>query len=224
MRRRPSSITLISSWASRDSAAHGRGLGNGPLRVRLVRTAAGTQTGVYPMVGKTGRHAILEQLLADGIRYLFGNPGTVGQGFPDALADHPGLQYILSLPASVALARDVLEALNTEEVVPTSFLVTRTAPEPEVVARAASLLRSAANPLVLVGDGIASSEAQSELVRVSEALGAAVWGVDSSELNMSTAHPLYPRQLRHMFGDHSRPITSRSHATRSGGSCWHHED
>jgi benzoylformate decarboxylase len=270
------------------------------------------------MVGKTGRHAILEQLLADGIRYLFGNPGTVEQGFLDALADYPELQYILALqetiavgiadgyaratrrptvvqlhsgvglgngigmmyqakrghaplvviagesgvqydamdaqmaadlvgmarpvtkyatrvidpssvlrvlrralkmaatppmgPVFVALPMDVLDALNTEEVVPTSFLVTRTAPEPEVVARAASLLRSAANPLVLVGDGIASSEAQSELVRVSEALGAEVWGVDSSEVNMSAAHPLYRGQLGHMFGDHSRPITSKADA------------
>jgi benzoylformate decarboxylase len=55
------------------------------------------------MVGKTGRHAILEQLLADGIRYLFGNPGTVEQGFLDALADYPELQYILALQETIAV-------------------------------------------------------------------------------------------------------------------------
>ena len=37
------------------------------------------------------------------------------------------------------------------------------APDPEIVARAALLLRSAANPIVLVGDGVAWSEAQAEL-------------------------------------------------------------
>ena len=68
-----------------------------------MRTAAGTEAGVYPMVGKTGRHAILEQLLADGIRYLFGNPGTVEQGFLDALADYPELQYILALQETIAV-------------------------------------------------------------------------------------------------------------------------
>ena len=35
------------------------------------------------MAGKTGRFAILDQLLADGIHYMFGNPGTVEQGFLD---------------------------------------------------------------------------------------------------------------------------------------------
>jgi len=39
------------------------------------------------MPGKTGRFGILEQLRADGITYMFGNPGTVEQGFLDALLD-----------------------------------------------------------------------------------------------------------------------------------------
>ena len=41
------------------------------------------------MARKTGRFAIIEQLLADGITYMFGNPGTVEQGFLDALGDVP---------------------------------------------------------------------------------------------------------------------------------------
>src|SRR6266566_9060576 len=56
------------------------------------------------MAGKTGRFAILDQLLADGIRYMFGNPGTVEQGFLDALSDYQDLQYILTLQESVAVA------------------------------------------------------------------------------------------------------------------------
>jgi len=55
------------------------------------------------MAGKTGNQKILEQFLADGFTYMFGNPGTVEQGFLDALADYPQLRYILSLQESVAV-------------------------------------------------------------------------------------------------------------------------
>jgi benzoylformate decarboxylase len=37
------------------------------------------------MSARTGRFAMIEQLLADDISYMFGNPGTVEQGFLDAL-------------------------------------------------------------------------------------------------------------------------------------------
>ncbi|KAM3104990.1 thiamine pyrophosphate-binding protein [Phormidesmis sp. 146-33] len=55
------------------------------------------------MAEKTGRFAILEQLVADGIEYIFGNPGTVEQGFLDALSAYPQLKYILTLQESVAV-------------------------------------------------------------------------------------------------------------------------
>jgi len=62
-------------------------------------TTEGTVT-----VAKTGRYAILEQLLADDIGYMFGNPGTVEQGFLDALGSYPDLQYILTLQETIAIA------------------------------------------------------------------------------------------------------------------------
>jgi thiamine pyrophosphate-dependent acetolactate synthase large subunit-like protein len=52
---------------------------------------------------KTGRFAILEQFLADGIHYMFGNPGTSEEGFLDALSQYPELKYILTLQESVAV-------------------------------------------------------------------------------------------------------------------------
>ncbi|MGL5035689.1 MAG: thiamine pyrophosphate-binding protein, partial [Microcystaceae cyanobacterium] len=55
------------------------------------------------MTQKTGRFAILEQFLADGIHYMFGNPGTVEQGFLDALGHYPELKYILTLQETVAV-------------------------------------------------------------------------------------------------------------------------
>ncbi|HTV54327.1 MAG TPA: thiamine pyrophosphate-binding protein, partial [Terriglobia bacterium] len=52
---------------------------------------------------KTGRFAIIEQFLADGMRFMFGNPGTVEQGFLDALWNYPEMKYILTLQESVAV-------------------------------------------------------------------------------------------------------------------------
>ncbi len=51
----------------------------------------------------TGCHAIFRQFLADGITHMFGNPGTVEQGFLDAIADFPEMRYILTLQESVAV-------------------------------------------------------------------------------------------------------------------------
>jgi thiamine pyrophosphate-dependent acetolactate synthase large subunit-like protein len=55
------------------------------------------------MPALTGRYALLEQLVAEGVRYVFGNPGTTEQGFIDALQDYPQLEYILSLQESIAI-------------------------------------------------------------------------------------------------------------------------
>jgi thiamine pyrophosphate-dependent acetolactate synthase large subunit-like protein len=56
------------------------------------------------MATKTGRFAIIEQFLADGVRYMFGNPGTVEQGFLDALGAYPDFTYILALQETIAVA------------------------------------------------------------------------------------------------------------------------
>ena len=55
------------------------------------------------MAGKPGRNAIIEQFLADGIQYMFGNPGTVEQGFLGALEEYPDFKYILCLQESIAV-------------------------------------------------------------------------------------------------------------------------
>lgn len=57
------------------------------------------------MAQRNGRFAIIEQLLADGIRYMFGNPGTVEEGFLDALSDYyPEFEYIFALQETIAVA------------------------------------------------------------------------------------------------------------------------
>ena len=53
---------------------------------------------------KTGKHAMIEQFLADGIQYMFGNPGTVEQGFLDVLEEYKDFKYILTLQETIAVA------------------------------------------------------------------------------------------------------------------------
>lgn len=270
------------------------------------------------MAAKTGRYAMVEQFLADGVTHMFGNPGTVEQGFLDALSEYPDIEYILALqeavavgiadgyaratrkptvvqlhsgvglgngigmlyqakrghaplvviagesgvrydaleaqmwadlvdmaapvvkwstrvvdpgsllrvlrramkeactppmgPVFVSLPMDILDAPNLEDVVPTSFLITRSTPEQTEVDRAAKHLVGAARPMIIAGDGVAFSDAQPELTRLAETWGAEVWGADWSEVNMDHAHPQFKGMLGHMFGDHSKAITSPADA------------
>ena len=265
------------------------------------------------MTQKTGRFAIIEQFLADGMDTMFGNPGTVEQGFLDAVSDYPQMKYILTLQESVAvtmadgyaratkkpalvqihstpglgnaigaiyqanrghaplviiggdagirylpmdaqmagdlvafarpvtkwatmvqdpasllrtlrraikiaatppmgpvyvcLPADVLDQPALEAVYPTLIPSTRVTPTAEMVEQAAGWLAAAKTPVIFMGDGVAYSGAQEELTRIAELLGAEVWGVDSGELNMSYAHPLYQGQTGHMFGFSSHPVT-----------------
>lgn len=257
-------------------------------------------------MARTGRTALLQQLVLDGFTHMFGNPGTVEQGFLDELTDVPELEYVLTLqetvavgiadgyaragrrpalvqlhsgvglgngigmlyqamrghaplvvlagesgvrydamdaqmaadlvamaapvtkyatrvldpgsllrvlrravkiamtppagPVFVALPMDVLDAPNDEPLVRTVVPDTRTVPTAARIGEAAALLAGGRAPVVLAGDGVASSGAQAELVRVAELLGADVWLVDSSEPNMPAGHPLMRGALGHMFG------------------------
>lgn len=54
------------------------------------------------MTARPGTSAIIEQFLADGITHMFGNPGTVEQGFLDALEAYPDFHYVLTLQETVA--------------------------------------------------------------------------------------------------------------------------
>ncbi len=249
------------------------------------------------MPPRTGRYAMVEQLLAEGVRYVFGNPGTTEQAFMDALQDYPQLDYILALQESVAvgvadgyarasgrpafvqlhimpglgnamgmlynsyrtrtpmvvyagqhpqrgasqepiLAGDLVrlaepltkwavEAQDAHEIpvllrrafklamepprgpvfvsVPTNVMdeeadvpifasspaLARVRPEREGIERAAGLLAEARSPIIICGDGVATSGAQAELVRLAEVLGARVHASFSSELPFPSAHPLY---------------------------------
>jgi len=94
-------------------------------------------------------------------------------------------------PVFVSLPMDVLDAPNLEEVIPSSIPDTRVAPDPSRILEAAEMLKGAATPATFVGDGIAASQAQAELARPAELIGAEVWGVDSSEVNLAAVPICY---------------------------------
>ena len=266
---------------------------------------------------------MIEQFLADDIHYMFGNPGTVEQGFLDSLEEYPDFKYIMGLQETIAVAMadgyaratkkptlvqlhsgvglgngigmmyqamrghaplvviagesgikydamdaqmaadlvnmakpvtkwatrvvdprsllrvirraikiastapmgpvfvcvpaDVLDAENNEPIFPTSILDTHNAPAPEQIERAADLLAGAQHPIIIVGDGIAYSNAHDELARVAETLGAEVWGADASEPNLPFTHPLWKGMLGHMFGPSSAKVTTKADAVLIAG-------
>jgi len=55
------------------------------------------------MARMTGKKALLEMLTAEGVQYIFGNPGTSEGAIMDALEDYPNLQYILGTQEGVAM-------------------------------------------------------------------------------------------------------------------------
>ena len=268
------------------------------------------------MAAKTGHEKVLEQLRADGIRYIFGNPGSSEEGLLDTVSRFPDIEYILGLQETIALAaadgycratqkptlvqlhvgvglgngigmlyqafrghaplvviageagikydamnaqmsanlvdmarpvtkfaarvvdpgsllrmlrraikmaatpptgpvflslpQDMLDAPNDEPVLPTVLPSTRVVPEPAAIARAAEILCQAQNPLILMGDGIARSGAQAELAQLAEVLGAGVFGVNSSEVNLPQSHPLYGGLTGHMFGQASARVVGEA--------------
>ncbi len=51
----------------------------------------------------TGAQALIEMLKAEGVEYVFGNPGTAESAIIDVLEDTPELQYILSVQEGTAM-------------------------------------------------------------------------------------------------------------------------
>jgi thiamine pyrophosphate-dependent acetolactate synthase large subunit-like protein len=71
------------------------------------------------MAQPTGHRKLLEQLRADGIQYLFGNPGSSEEGLVDEVARFPDITYILGLQeaAIVGVADGYAQATQRPAVV-----------------------------------------------------------------------------------------------------------
>ena len=55
------------------------------------------------MARMTGKEALAQMLVAEGLEYVFGNPGTSETPFLDVLQDYPSLQYIQALQEGTAV-------------------------------------------------------------------------------------------------------------------------
>lgn len=86
---------------------------------------------------------------------------------------------------------DVLERECSEIVAPTLPPDTQVLPDHGALSKAADLLLAAAQPVILMGDGVAAAGAVAELAALAESLGAVVLGANDSEVNISYTHPLY---------------------------------
>jgi len=71
------------------------------------------------MANPTGHRKLLEQLRADGIKYLFGNPGSSEEGLLDEITRFPDIAYILGLQeaAIVGVADGYAQATQKTAVV-----------------------------------------------------------------------------------------------------------
>src|SRR5947209_1236555 len=158
---------------------------------------------------------MIEQLLADGITYMFGNPGTVEQGFLDALSDYPDLEYILALQEAVVVGIADGYARATRK--PTIVQLHSGVGLGNGIGMMYQAKRGHAPLVVIAGEsGVRydAMEAQmwADLVDMAEPSGAEVWAADWSEVNMDHSHPQFKGMLGHMFGDHSKAITSPADA------------
>src|SRR5512134_320450 len=66
-----------------------------------------------------GHQKLLQQLRADGITYMFGNPGSSEEGLLDEISRFPDIQYILGLQeaAIVCLADGYAQSTQRPAVV-----------------------------------------------------------------------------------------------------------
>src|SRR3954469_23385916 len=53
---------------------------------------------------RAGRDALFEVLASEGVRHIFGNPGTTELPLIDGLVDHPEFDYILALQEATVIA------------------------------------------------------------------------------------------------------------------------
>ena len=55
------------------------------------------------MARMTGKRAFMEMLRAEGVKYIFGNPGTSESPIMSSLSDYPEIQYVLATQEGVAM-------------------------------------------------------------------------------------------------------------------------
>src|SRR5580698_6878311 len=95
-------------------------------------------------------------------------PEMIRKAFKLAQTERPGAVYL-------AVPEDIESAVAPQDARPLEVNVPRPdEPSPSQVARAASILKAASNPIVLAGHGAARADAGPSLIRFAESLGVSV--------------------------------------------------
>ena len=55
------------------------------------------------MTRMQGKHALFEMLRAEGVKHIFGNPGTSESPIMETLEDYPDISYVLTTQEGVAM-------------------------------------------------------------------------------------------------------------------------
>ncbi len=143
------------------------------------------------MTLRTGTYALLDMLQAEGVQYIFGNPGTSEAAIMDALKDYPAMRYMLAVQEGVAVGMADGYARASGEVGFVSLHIDNG------LANAFSLLidsKRTGTPLVITAgnkDVRKLAEDRSDLARMAEPF--CKWSVEIT-------HPdQYPSVLRRTF-------------------------
>lgn len=112
-------------------------------------------------------------------------------------------------PVFVALPIDVMEQETANAPKAPGRAYRTGAPDPAAIADAAALLKSARNPLIVVGDEVARGDAMQDLVTFAERIGAPVWfegirghaSFPSAHPHARTALPFDAQAIRKTLGD-----------------------
>jgi thiamine pyrophosphate-dependent acetolactate synthase large subunit-like protein len=93
-------------------------------------------------------------------------------------------------PVFLALPMDVLDGQAEMDIAPTTYTNWHVRPDAAGLAQVAEHLLNATKPMLMVGDSVALSDAQAEVTRVAELLGAPIFECYASEFNVPMCHPL----------------------------------
>lgn len=147
----------------------------------------------------TGKHALMQMLQAEGVRYIFGNPGTSEAAIMDALESYPELEYVLVVQESVAVGMADTYARATGEVGFISLHIDNG------LANSLALLidsKNAGTPLVITAgnkDVRKLAEGRSDLARMAEPF---------TKWSAEITHPeQYPSIIRRAFTEARTPPT-----------------
>lgn len=122
------------------------------------------------------------------IRHASDIPVAIRRAFKEAKTPPTG-------PVFVSFPWDTLDEEVDFEPVASSGGYFRIRPDAAAVDRATELLAGAENPMIVVGDRVAQSDAVEQVVQVAEQTGARVVATSYSEVNFPTAHPQWGGML-----------------------------